>query len=119
MLRTPMSRWIDISVPVRSGMVHWPKDPLVKIGRFLDLNRRDVCNASQMSMSVHTGTHMDAPLHFIARGQSIDQLPFKATVGPARVIAITDKESIKVAELRKHCWARKERILFKTRNSRV
>ena len=100
-------------------MVHWPEDPPVQMRRFLDQRRGDVCTVSQISMSVHTGTHMDAPLHFIAHGQSIDQVPFDATVGPARVIAISDRQSIKVDELRKHRWGKKERILFKTRNSRV
>jgi len=110
--------WIDISVPVRSGMVHWPNDPEVEIKRLLNIERGDVCNASHMSMSVHTGTHMDAPLHFVAGGTSIDQMPLDATVGPARVIEITDKESIKADDVRRSKLKADERVLFKTRNSR-
>lgn len=109
--------WIDISVPVQSGMVHWPKDPEVKIERLMEITRGDVCNVSHLSMGAHTGTHMDAPLHFIAKGKSIDQLPFEATIGPARVIQIADKESIKPEDLRPHRIKTGERILFKTRNS--
>ena len=109
--------WIDISVPVQSGMVHWPKDPEIKVERVMEIARGDVCNVSHLSLGAHTGTHMDAPLHFIANGKSIDQLPFEATIGPARVIAIADEESIKPEELRPHRIKAGERILFKTRNS--
>src|SRR5439155_11249790 len=109
--------WIDISVPVQSGMVHWPKDPEIKVERVMEIARGDVCNVTHLSMGAHTGTHMDAPLHFIANGKGIDQLPFEATIGPARVIAIADEESIKPEELRPHRIKAGERILFKTRNS--
>jgi arylformamidase len=60
---------------------------------------------------------MDAPLHFLAKGKSIDQLPFDTSVGPARIIEIKDPVSIKVEELQQHNIKRGERILFKTRNS--
>jgi len=98
-------------------MVHWPKDPEIKIERLIEITRGDVCNVSHLSMGAHTGTHMDAPLHFIAKGKSIDELPFEATIGSARVIQIADKESIKPGELGVHRIKAGERILFKTRNS--
>ena len=109
--------WIDISVPVQSGMVHWPKDPEIQVERIMDISRGDVCNVSHLSLGAHTGTHMDAPLHFIANGKSIDALPFEATIGAARVIQIADKESIKPQELQQQRIKAGERILFKTRNS--
>ena len=109
--------WIDISVPVQSGMVHWPNDPEIEVERVMEISRGDICNVSHLSLGAHTGTHMDAPLHFIAKGKSIDELPFEATIGAARVIGIVDKESIKPEELRKHRIKSGERILFKTRNS--
>ncbi len=112
-----MPRWIDVSVPLRSGMVHWPDDPAVRIERTRRLECGDVCNFSALSMGAHTGTHMDAPLHFLPRGAAMDRMPFSATIGPARVIAIRDPESIKPEELRRHRIRRGERILFKTRNS--
>jgi arylformamidase len=99
-------------------MVHWPGDPDVRIERIGDLKRGDPCNLTHLSCSAHTGTHMDAPLHFIARGASMDALPFEATVGPARVIEIEDEESIKPEALTKQRLKSRERILFKTRNSR-
>jgi len=63
------------------------------------------------------GTHIDAPSHFLSGGATLDALPIEATVGPARVIAIEDRESVKPAELQPHKLRRGERILLKTRNS--
>ena len=111
------SDWVDISVPVRSGMVHWPGDPEFQIERALDMERGDPCTVSRVSLGVHTGTHMDAPLHFIRSGASIDRMPLTATVGPARVVRILDEESIKPGELERHRIQKGERILFRTSNS--
>ena len=110
--------FLDISIPLRDGLVHWPGDPAPHIQRIRDMARSEVCNLTTLSMSAHTGTHMDAPLHFIKDGKSIDQMPLTATVGPARVIEIKDPESIRVPELKPHRLKPGERLLFKTRNSR-
>lgn len=112
-----MSNWIDISVPVRNGMVHWPGDPPFHIERALDQDKGDVATVSKMILGVHTGTHMDAPLHFIRNARSIDSMPLDATVGRARVIEIHDKKSIRREELLGHAISAGERILFKTVNS--
>lgn len=109
--------WIDISVPLYTGAVHWPDNPPVQIERVLDMERGDPCNVSALAMGSHTGTHMDAPLHFSPTGQGLDALPFDATVGAARVIEIHDPTAVTPAELRAHAIRRGERILFKTRNS--
>lgn len=109
--------WIDISVPLYTGMAHWPDNPPVEIEFALSIERGDTANVSKLSMGAHTGTHMDAPLHFIKDGISIDQMPLTATMGRARVIEISDPESIKPAELEPHDIQLGERILFKTRNS--
>jgi arylformamidase len=109
--------WIDVSVPLRTGMVHWPDNPPVSIERIQDIERGDVANVSRLSMGAHTGTHMDAPLHFLRTGKGIDTMPLTATIGRARVIEIHDPESIKPEELRPYQIQRGERVLFKTRNS--
>lgn len=113
------AKWIDISVTIRSGMVHWPDNPEVKVEMMLDMSRGDVCNVSTLSLGSHTGTHMDAPRHFIANGKGLDKMPIDATIGPARVIEIKDRESVKPEELKPHRIRPGERILLKTRNSRV
>jgi arylformamidase len=109
--------WIDVSVPLHDGMVHWPDNPPVSIERALSMDRGDLCNVSKMSLGVHTGTHMDAPVHWIPGGKGIDEMPLDAVIGPARVIAIQDSVSIKPDELKAYNIQRGERVLFKTRNS--
>jgi arylformamidase len=114
-----MNEWIDISVPLRTGMAHWPGDLAVTIQQTKDMDSGEVCNLRTISMSAHTGTHMDAPLHFIADGRSIDTMPLDATVGPARVIAIEDSAAVRREELERHDLRQGERVLFKTQNSRL
>ncbi len=110
-------QWIDISIGLHDGMVHWPDNPPVQISFVLAIEKGHASNVSKISMGAHTGTHIDAPLHFIQDGQSIDNMPLSATIGRARVIEIQDTESIKVAELEHHRIQMGERILFKTINS--
>jgi arylformamidase len=109
--------WIDVSVPLRTGMVHWPDNPPVRIERAMDLEHGDAATVSSMAMGVHTGTHMDAPVHFQRGGVGIDQMPLEATLGLARVVEIQDPVSIKRAELEAASLQPGERILFRTRNS--
>lgn len=98
-------------------MPHWPGDIPVQIRQTMNMNGGDVCNLRTLSMSAHTGTHMDAPLHFVAAGASIDAMPPDATVGPARVIPIEHERAITREELSRHAPQAGERLLFRTRNS--
>jgi arylformamidase len=109
--------WIDVSVSLKSGMVHWPDNPPVKIERTLNIDHGDAANVSEISMGAHTGTHMDGPIHFVRGGKGLDEMPLAATIGRARVVEIRDPESIKPDELRPHGLQRGERVLFKTHNS--
>jgi arylformamidase len=111
-------KWIDVTVTIQSGMVHWPDNPEIRVERMMDMERGDICNVSHLSLGSHTGTHMDAPLHFVQNGKSLDQMPFAATMGPARVIEITHKEAVTVEEIHPHKIRAEERVLFKTRNSK-
>ena len=89
-----MKPWIDATVPLRDGMVHWPGDHAVEIERTSDMERGDEVNLTTIRMSAHTGTHMDAPLHFVRGGLGIDRFPLDAVIGPARVIGCTGATSI-------------------------
>lgn len=109
--------WMDVSVPLHTGMVHWPDNPPVVIDYQLDMARGDDCTVSRLSFGAHTGTHIDAPAHFIAGGMGIDHMPLTATMGRARVVAIEHPIAITVEELRRHAVMPGERLLFKTRNS--
>ncbi|NOT45301.1 MAG: cyclase family protein [Acidobacteria bacterium] len=108
--------WIDISVPLLSGMPHWPGDPPVRIDRVQSLSR-DGANVSRLDMSAHSGTHVDAPAHFVAGGAGIADLPIDAVTGPARVVHIHDSRVVDVASLEALHIARGERLLIRTRNS--
>jgi len=99
------------------GMPLWPGDPGLKFERVMDQNNGDVCTLTHVAMSAHTGTHMDAPLHFVRNSATMEQLPIDATVGPARVIAIKDRSAIHREELLPYAIQRGERILFRTANS--
>ncbi len=98
-------------------MVSWPTDPIPRVERIKDRNAGDPVTLTEMQWIDHVGTHIDAPLHFIAGGATIDKMPLNATIGRARVIEIKDTESIKLAELEPYNIRRGERILFKTLNS--
>jgi len=78
--------WLDVSVPIRTGMVHYPGNPPVLIDALKDLERGDPETLSQLSLSVHTGTHMDAPIHFIRKGTGIDRVSIETLLGAGIVI---------------------------------
>lgn len=111
------NKWIDISVTIKAGMVHWPGDEPVRIKHIHKISKGGKNNLSAISMGCHTGTHIDAPLHFIARGAGINRMPFDATVGPARVFEIKDKRINTIEELLPYRIKKGERIILKTSNS--
>jgi arylformamidase len=112
-----MKKWVDVTLPLRNGLVHWPGDPPFAIERVRDLERGDDATVSHLKMGAHSGTHMDAPAHFIRGGASLDALPPDAVMGRGRVIGIDDERAVTPDELEPHRIRRGERILFKTRNS--
>jgi arylformamidase len=109
--------WIDVSVPVRAGMVHWPGDPEVKLERTTSIADGADANLTRMDMSAHTGTHMDAPLHFFDDDPGIETFPLDIALGRARVIRIEGEEPIDRGQLEGLDIQGGERILFRTRNS--
>jgi len=117
MTESAAAGWIDVSVTVRSGMPHWPDNPPIVMERVLDLSRGDAANVSHLAMGVHSGTHMDGPVHFIHEGPGLDEMPLAATMGEARVIEIEDPKEIAAEELARHGLRAGERILFRTSNS--
>ncbi|MEJ2738750.1 MAG: cyclase family protein [Dehalococcoidia bacterium] len=112
-----ISDWTDISVPLRSSMVHWPGDPPVVIERIDGEGQEDAAAVSALSLVSHSGTHIDAPSHYLPHGMSIDLMPPEMTIGKARVLEIQDRHSIKPEELIPYRIQKDERVLFKTNNS--
>ena len=109
--------WKDISVTLRDGMPHWPGDPECKITRVNKMEDGEVCNLTHLSMSAHTGTHMDAPRHFIADGIAMEKMPFEPVIGRCKVIELDVEDQITAEDLKKVKLAPGQRVLFKTRNS--
>jgi arylformamidase len=109
--------WIDVSVPVRAGMVHYPGDPPVKIERIQTIGSDSEANLTKIDMSAHTGTHMDAPLHFFEDDPGIESFPLEIAMGPARVIAIEGNEPIDRGQLEGLEIESGDRVLFRTTNS--
>lgn len=107
-----------MSVPVRTGMIVYHGDPEVRIERVTDISRGDLANVSRMELGTHTGTHVDAPLHFIDGGPGAEQLPLDALIGPAVVAdargAAGDVDAAALAAL--DVPAGTERLLLRTRN---
>lgn len=110
--------WLDISIPMRSGMIHWPGDPEPTFERVSEIEQGSVANVTLCRMSAHTGTHMDAPCHFLPVPEGMDTFPLDVGIGPVRVIQFpNDVRAIGQAELQEKGIGRGERVLFKTRNS--
>jgi arylformamidase len=99
-------------------MIHWPGDPEPILERTSDIDRGDIANVTFLKMSAHTGTHMDAGIHFVPGTTTIDQFPMEAGIGPARVLEFgSEIGAIGREELLEYQIRNGERLLLKTRNS--
>ena len=110
-----MSTLYDITRPLGPVMPTWPGEP----GPHLSLIKHlatDGANVTHLAMGVHTGTHIDAPVHFIDGRGGVETFTLEQLCGPARVIAISHPSSITVAELAGHNVTGVTRVLFKTKN---
>jgi arylformamidase len=113
-------RVYDISVGIDHDLPVWPGDPPVVLDRVQSMDAGDIANVSRFGGSVHVGTHVDAPLHFIQNGKSIDSIPIKSLIGRAYVVHLPRVDSITEEVLEKASIPpRTRRILFRTKNSRL
>ena len=113
------SGWEDVSAPLdpRTTPVYEGDAPM-SFEFLLDMRTGDPLTLSVYSLGAHSGTHIDAPMHFIRDGASIDRVPLEALIGPALVIEIADSvQAIDAAELERHPWRGASRVLFRTRSS--
>lgn len=107
----------DISLTLSPQSIRWvTAQPLELIER-KRMSRGDTNNSSSVHTSVHAGTHVDAPFHFVADGQTIESLPLETFIGPARVCAVEAGSHITAADVRRADLVNETRVLFKTRNS--
>jgi len=110
----------DISLTITPTMAVWPGDPKPVLERVSKIEEGRNANGSNMSMSVHTGTHVDAPYHFLQDGITVEKMPLKVLIGRAYVIHLSDDvDVITPAELEAaDIPPRTRRVLIRTRNSK-
>lgn len=106
---------IDVSVPLREGMVTYPGDPVVKLERAASIAEGSPVNLTRIDFGLHSGTHVDAPVHFLDGAEGIDQVPLDALIGPCEVVEAPDLTRESVARAPEGV----ERVLFKTPNSEL
>lgn len=84
------NHWLDISRPLRKGMAQWPGDPPFDSWLSASLERGDEANVTTVTLCAHTGTHVDAPLHYLPGAAAVEALPLDALIGPATVASLPD-----------------------------
>jgi len=110
----------DISMPISKNMLVWDGDPKVSITSVATV-AKDGVSLSNISLGSHTGTHIDAPSHFLAGADTLDKIPLEKLIGKCRVVDLTtlNHEEIQVADLVEKSITKGDRILFKTGNFRL
>lgn len=114
-------RLIDVTVPIRDGMPVYTDNPGVHLERARSIASGDEVNISRLDFGVHTGTHVDAPLHFIEGGAGAETIDPSILIGEAHVVDATalrdDIDADALASL--DVPAGVERLIFKTPNSEL
>lgn len=111
-------RIIDVSVSLSAGTPTYPGDPAIEIEQWAALRRGDAANVSMLHFGAHTGTHVDAPAHFIEGAGRVCALPLDVLVGEALVVEIAETvTAINADHIAGLDLAGMARVLFKTRNS--
>lgn len=111
---------LDITVTIHPDMPSYPGEFGPTLDVIKSIDRGDKANVSLMGLSTHTGTHVDAPIHFIPGGLSVDRIPPEALFGRVQVVEVDSDGHIGREELEKASLAPGlTRVLFKTRNGRL
>jgi arylformamidase len=111
-------RIYDVSLGVSSGMTVWPGDPPVTLERVQKIAYGANANVSRLACGVHTGTHVDAPVHFIEGAKGIETLSMKVLTGRVHVVGLPEAEVLDAPTLEAAgIDGRARRVLFRTRNS--
>jgi len=113
-------KYIDISLTIDKNLPHWPTENAVKVRKIKSIVKGDKVNITQIDMSVHTGTHVDAPTHFVKNGKAIDQLPLDRLIGKCYVCNVKNSEVINIDFLKNVKMSKNiKKLLFKTKNSNL
>jgi len=113
-------RIYDITVTITPDLPVWPGDPKVVLERVARIEDGANANVSRVAISAHTGTHVDAPYHFLPDGSKVEAMPLEILTGPALVVQIGEDIPVLSREVleKTDLPPGAARILFKTRNSR-
>ena len=111
----------DISLTISPTLPTWPGDPKLELMQAESMDKGDTANVTCISSSVHLGTHVDAPHHFLNDGRTVEQLPLEVLTGPCYVIQLPDGVEAITAEVLERIEITTEmtRVLFGTRNSHL
>ena len=113
-----MGQLIDISVALDEKLPVWPNSHGVNISLLMDMNAGDEANVSRLDIDVHSGTHIDAPRHFLQDGDFTNSIPLEQTIGICQVVDMRGKSKITAQDLEKAAISSDTRkLLFKTDNS--
>jgi arylformamidase len=107
--------YFDISQPIHERIPVWPGDHPFQFTRRMEISRGDPCNVSTVTMSLHTGTHVDAPYHFLEDGADISRTPIQHYMGPAKVVSMEGRPFIAESDLRQLDLEGVRRILLRSR----
>jgi arylformamidase len=111
----------DVSLPISPDMPVWPGDPKVVLKQVSSMDAGAHDNVSRLACSVHTGTHVDAPHHFLNDHRTVETLALDILVGPAQVIQLSEDVKVVSADVFEKATipSRTVRLLLKTRNSQL
>jgi arylformamidase len=115
MARVP--KLLDVSVPLVAGMPAYPGNPVFELQPVKRIADGGSSNVSRLVLGTHTGTHLDAPKHFIDDGLTVDALSLDLLIGRARVVEIAKRGGIGAEELAGAGLREDIRVLLKTSNS--
>jgi arylformamidase len=108
----------DISIGISPDMPVWPGDPAVVLKRVEAIQDGANANVTKLECSVHSGTHVDAPVHFIDGATGVESLPLRLLIGRAYVVHLLKTNVIDAATLEEaDIPSRTRRVLFRTSNS--
>ena len=111
-------RTYDITLTISPNLPTWPGDPGIEVERVEKIEDGSNANVSRIDMGVHTGTHVDAPFHFLQEGITVDQIDISLLTGRAYVLHLPEVDVITASVLENaQIPPRTRRVLFKTRNS--
>ncbi len=107
-------KFIDISRPIYSGMPVWPGDTPAEFRLAATIPQGFAVNIGRLALSIHSGTHADAPFHYNNDGAKIDAVPLGTFVGPARVVDIRGHATVTAGLLEAHDFSATPRVLLKS-----